>query len=128
MKKKISNCIILKFEKEKKASARNVLLKCIFLYIHICFYTARIFHPCRRFQNRGKFSHFPLFLLLPYSKHSTLSLVCQESCCRDASRLWWIFVSILWRKGFFWANLLKWAVQQNKPSPSFSGPRMLSEN
>lgn len=80
MKKKTSNCIIFKFCK-KKASARNVLLGCIFLYIHICFYTTRIFHPCHRFQNRGKSSVF----LLQYSKCLTLSLVCQESCCKDAS-------------------------------------------
>lgn len=29
---------------KKNASARNVLLGCIFLYIHICFYTFRVTH------------------------------------------------------------------------------------
>lgn len=36
-------------KKFEKASARNVLLGCIFLYIHICFYTSTVTHHMHTF-------------------------------------------------------------------------------
>lgn len=68
MKKKTSNCIIFKVCK-KKASARNVLLGCIFLYIHICFYTARIFLPLSSLPKQRKiFIIFLFFFFAPIFK------------------------------------------------------------
>lgn len=94
---------------KKKASARNVLLGCIFLYIHNCFYTARICHSWLYFLLTLSF--FLLFFASIFNtQESAVALVQHFVKNKNKKKrllaIMIFFLSTLWRGGFFLINLI----------------------